>query len=121
FFRIEVRERAPIVLALAQDGPPAQAGLRAFEDQELEVPAVVAHGHAPFCVVIKLIRGIDVLAPGTAFHCVRHARVDSSAALPRWQRYRKLRRIRKVLWRPTRHGPTVTRSSGIRWSTAAPR
>ena len=60
---VEVRERAPIAVALAQDRPPAQPGLRCFEDEELEVHAIVAHGHAPFLVVIPHVRGVHAFAP----------------------------------------------------------
>src|SRR4029079_13520639 len=50
--RVEGVERADVGLALAQDRDPAEAGLRAFEHQELEEAAIVVHGHAPFRVVI---------------------------------------------------------------------
>src|SRR5690606_26788228 len=50
--RIEVRKRAAIAFALAQDRPPAEPGLGALEQQELEVPPVVADRHAPFDVVV---------------------------------------------------------------------
>src|SRR5258705_406796 len=35
-----------------QDGLPAEPGVRAFEQQELEEHALVVHRHAPFLVVI---------------------------------------------------------------------
>ena len=50
--RVEPGERPAVVLALAQDGEPAQPGLRAFENQKLEQRAVVVHRHAPLLVVI---------------------------------------------------------------------
>ena len=63
--RIEIGKRAPIVLALPQDGDPRQPRLRAFEDQELEQFAVVVAGHAPFLVVVFDIERV-VSAPGAA-------------------------------------------------------
>src|SRR5690606_9764751 len=93
---VEIRERAPVGLALAQNRPPAQACLRALEDQELEVLAIVAHRNAPFLVVIALIFGIDALAPGAALHRFRvHTPLLSSAfaAGQDWQRYTNVCRI----------------------------
>jgi hypothetical protein len=52
FVRLEIIESAPVVLSLFQDGNPAQAGLGAFENQELEQQAVVVNRHAPFMVMI---------------------------------------------------------------------
>src|SRR5918996_3141051 len=49
---VEARERAPVALALPQDGRPRQPGLGALEEQELEEPPVVAYGHAPLTIVI---------------------------------------------------------------------
>jgi diguanylate cyclase (GGDEF)-like protein len=48
----ETGEGAPVGLALAQDRHPRKSCLRALQNQELEQPAVVVHGHAPFFVVI---------------------------------------------------------------------
>ena len=42
--RIELAERPPVGRPLAQDRDPAEAGLRAFENQHLEEMAVVVHG-----------------------------------------------------------------------------
>src|SRR6185369_15551077 len=50
--RIEAVESRPVVLALAQDGVPAQSRLRPFEDQELKEAPVVVYRHAPLLVVI---------------------------------------------------------------------
>ena len=49
---IEAGECRAIALALVEDGRPGQPGLRAFQDQELELGAVVPGGHAPLLVVI---------------------------------------------------------------------
>ena len=65
--RVEAGERLAVALALAQDRRPAETGLRALEDQELEQAPVVVHRYAPFTVVVG-----DVL--GT------HARVRPAAA-----------------------------------------
>jgi hypothetical protein len=76
---VEIRERAPVTLAFAQDRPPAQAGLRCLEHEELEMHAIVAHRHAPLLVVIPHVGGIDAFAPSAAhdaFFC-SHARVAS--------------------------------------------
>jgi hypothetical protein len=49
---IEVIEGRAVVLALRQNYFPAQPGLRAFENQELEQCAIVMRGHAPLAIVI---------------------------------------------------------------------
>src|SRR5262249_19774610 len=64
---IEPAERAAIGFTLAQHGRPAQAGLRAFQQQELEVPAVVMDRHAPFPVVILEHQGVALADPRAAF------------------------------------------------------
>jgi hypothetical protein len=50
--RIEIVEYFAVALALAQDGVPAEAGLRAFEHQKLEQQPVVVYRHAPLLVVV---------------------------------------------------------------------
>ena len=50
--RIEVVERDPIIVALAQNRFPTQPGLRAFEDQKLEERAIVMNAIAPLAIVI---------------------------------------------------------------------
>ena len=52
FARVEGGECAAIGGAFAQDRRPAQACLRALENEELEQAALVRDGHAPFAVVI---------------------------------------------------------------------
>jgi len=52
--RVEVAEGLAIAGSALEDREPAQAGLRRFEDQELEVPAVVVHRHTPLLVVVGL-------------------------------------------------------------------
>src|SRR5690606_35582437 len=83
----------------------AQARLRAFENQELEVLAIVAHGHAPFLVVIALVLGIDALAPGAALHRFRvHTRVLPFAASPA----ARLAKVYECLQNPTlQRGPNA--------------
>lgn len=49
---VEMVEGDAVILALLQDGMPAQAGLRAFEHEHLEEVPVVVRGHAPFLVVV---------------------------------------------------------------------
>jgi len=39
---------------LSQNGQPAEAGLRPFEDEKLEQPVVVMNGCAPFPVMISI-------------------------------------------------------------------
>ena len=51
--RIEIVEDLAIAGALAQNGVPAKAGLRAFENQEFKEHAVVMDRNAPFLVVIS--------------------------------------------------------------------
>src|SRR5207244_11624607 len=50
--RIETIESGTVILPLTQDCVPTQAGLRAFEDQELEQLFVIVLRHAPFFIVI---------------------------------------------------------------------
>src|SRR6185369_2412290 len=56
---IEVVEGCTEVLALGQNGAPAQSGLEAFQTQLLEQAMIVTDGETPFGVVIaeKLRRG----------------------------------------------------------------
>jgi hypothetical protein len=49
---IEVVERQAVGVAFAEDGVPAQARLRTFQDQEFEQAPIVVQRHAPFVVVI---------------------------------------------------------------------
>ena len=65
FQRIEGIERLAIVFALAQDGIPTQAGLRAFQDQEFEEGAIVMNWNASLVVVI--LDHQIALSPVTAF------------------------------------------------------
>ncbi len=80
FAGIEARERAPIAVALPQDRPPAQPRLRCFEDEKLEVHAVVAHGHAPLLVVVARVRRVDALAPSAPHDALlrRHSKVSAT-------------------------------------------
>ena len=60
----EVGKSPVIGIALFQDGDPAQAGLRAFEDQEFEQFAIVVQRDAPLLVVVGDFDG--GLGPGTS-------------------------------------------------------
>ncbi len=51
-FGIEAVEGETVIVALVQNRGPAQACLRAFENQEFEERAVVVHRHAPLFIVI---------------------------------------------------------------------
>ena len=53
----EVREGAPKVLALVQDGQPAQTRLKTFEADFFKQPALVGDGEAPFGVVVPAVVG----------------------------------------------------------------
>src|SRR5690606_31526591 len=70
--RVEIGERAPVAVALAENRPPREARLRGFEHEELEVLPVVVHRDAPLLVVVALVRGIDVQAPRAADQGSRH-------------------------------------------------
>ena len=56
-FGVEAAEGLPVRLPALQDRDPAQARLRGLEHEELEVPALVVHGHAPLLVVVGLQEG----------------------------------------------------------------
>src|SRR5438094_4448509 len=49
-------ERLSIVLPFFQNDRPAQPGLRAFKNEELEKHSIIMHGDAPFLIVIADIR-----------------------------------------------------------------
>ena len=57
---LEVRERGPERLALAQDRDPGEPGLERLERHALEQPAVVDDGAAPLLVVVALVVGLAV-------------------------------------------------------------
>src|SRR3979490_533601 len=50
--RLEVGERAAVADALAQDGRPRQARLRALEGEHLEQQSVIVHRPSPLLIVI---------------------------------------------------------------------
>src|SRR4029453_3444879 len=52
FLWIEVAERTTVAVALPEHDRPAESRLCGFEQQKLEVLAVVVHGKAPFAIVI---------------------------------------------------------------------
>lgn len=68
--RLEVLERLPEVLALAQDRNPAQPRLKALQDQHLEHLPIIMDRHAPLLVVIRTVERIlpTPPAPGLTFH-----------------------------------------------------
>src|SRR3989338_11611583 len=53
--RIEIIESGPVILAFAQDGYPAQPGLRAFENEKFKQGLIVVQWHPPFAVMIAAI------------------------------------------------------------------
>src|SRR5690606_29883985 len=79
---VEAGEGGPEVLALLQDGSPAQARLEAFETDLLEQAPVVADGEAPFGVVVAEIVGRGE-APAAAVPAVRAGQDEADAAMLR--------------------------------------
>src|SRR5271155_826881 len=65
FRRREIVEGAAKILALAQNGDPRQAGLKAVEHQFFVESAVVIFGHAPFFVMIGEVKRV-ILRPRAA-------------------------------------------------------
>ena len=65
-FGIEAGERLAIAFALVENRRPRQAGLRALENQELELRAVVPRRHAPLLVVVVDVKLVAVEGPGAA-------------------------------------------------------
>jgi hypothetical protein len=58
FLGVEIVEGSRVVFALAQNGEPAQACLRAFETQHLEQLLVIVQRPPPFRIVIRNVQGI---------------------------------------------------------------
>src|SRR5258708_21719397 len=58
FLGVETVERYAVSLALAQDGDPAQARLRAFQAQHLEERAVVIQRQPPLAIVIGEVQAV---------------------------------------------------------------
>ena len=85
--RIETGKRLPVGLALSQDRDPAQAGLRAFENQHLEEMTVVVRGDAPFFIVV---RDIQRIAAGPC--ATLHARFTCLPSVTSDARARHMRR-----------------------------
>src|SRR4030095_8853849 len=66
---IETEKGITIRLPLLQDRLPAQTGLRAFEDQELEQQSIVVDRDAPFLIVIRdAQRRLRPRAAATSIH-----------------------------------------------------
>ena len=81
--RIEAGEGAPVPFAPLKNRPPRQPRLRPLQDQELEVAAVVVHGHAPLRVVVRLhqrIGGSQPAAPACLCHAAEDTRQRSEQA-----------------------------------------
>ena len=60
---VEAPERAPEVLALAEDRQPRQAGLETLEADLLEEPVVVGDSSAPLVVVVAQVVGVSAVPP----------------------------------------------------------
>src|SRR5262245_33820063 len=56
--RVEASEGLPIAFALPKDGQPAQTGLRAFQDEELEEPTIVVLGDTPLLIVVLDVKRV---------------------------------------------------------------
>src|SRR5215475_16037112 len=67
FVGIELGEGAAIAFTLVQDDRPAQSGLGAFENKELEMFAVIVDRYTPFPIVIFEHQGIAFADPPAAF------------------------------------------------------
>ena len=78
YFWVKFIERRAIVLALVKDRIPAQARLRAFEDEKFEQCAVVMNWNAPFFIVIRDRQFVRRPATANRFFlplCVRWVRL----------------------------------------------
>src|SRR5882757_6717867 len=64
--RLEAGERAAVAGALAQDGRPRQARLRALEGQHLEQQSAGARRPTPFLIVIADVIGVGAARPPAA-------------------------------------------------------
>jgi hypothetical protein len=62
---VEAGERAPECLAFAEDRQPREPGLKAFQTELLEQPAVVRDREAPFGVVIGAVLGRRIAPEAT--------------------------------------------------------
>src|SRR5829696_1542890 len=87
---IEILEGLPEVLALAEDGDPAEPGLKSFEANLLEQPAIVGDRPPPLVIVIPDVQ-LVFARPPAALHflltffvlAVFRGASDSSCALTR--------------------------------------
>ena len=52
FFQVEARERAPVVVALGENGVPGEPGLRPLEREAFEELSIVVYRDASFLVVV---------------------------------------------------------------------
>lgn len=76
--RIPVVEGQPIGGPLVENGRPAQPGLRTFEIEHFEQPALVMTGNAPLFIVISDVQGIGGRHPGTAGDSHRHGPLEKT-------------------------------------------
>jgi len=82
--QVEARESLAEILPLAQYGQPGQAGLKAFEADLLEQPAVVGDRPAPFMImVMQVVRQVAVPeAAGDAVGASEQASVFVHCRIP---------------------------------------
>src|SRR5262245_52107944 len=66
---VEPGEGRAEVLALDEDGAPAQPGLKSFEAEFLKKPAIIGHGKSPLRIVVGQELG-HVAAPAAAWFSV---------------------------------------------------
>src|SRR5207247_1145678 len=66
-FEIEIVKAGTKVLALAQDGQPAQASLKPFQTQFFEQAPVVGDSSAPLVIVIVPVERVGGAPPATGY------------------------------------------------------
>ena len=82
FLWIKALIGVPITLSFAQDRDPRKTRLRTLQTQKLEQFVLIAAGHAPFVVVVRLIQGIGA-APGAVWIVAGIAHIQGSE--PMWR------------------------------------
>src|SRR5688500_5054290 len=70
--RIKIFEGAAEVVALAEDREPAETGLKSFQANFCEQPAIVRHRTTPFLIVIAEVKVVGP-RPRTPLHFLRAA------------------------------------------------
>ena len=110
---VEIRERFAIARPLVQDRRPGEARLRALEDQELELRAVVVHGDAPLLVVIADVGLVQAgVRPGATGAAVVQAKDFHSLRAQGGDEFEKLESVAPA--DRDRHWPNQPRSIGLR-------